>query len=475
MRWLTRAAVVTLSLLPAAGLSAQPRFDVLIRGGRVLDGTGNPWFHADVGIIGDRIAAIGPLPAATAGRIIDARGRFVTPGFIDIHSHADDTGSPRRTFRSDDARVRAAPNLVTQGITTVVVNQDGRSHWPIAEQRATYERLRIGPNTLVLVGHGAVRSRVMGQDVQRPATAEEITRMRALVRQAMQEGASGLSAGLEYAPGRWSVTDEVVALAEEIVPFRGVYISHERSEGSDPMWYWPSRDPAGPPTLLDAVRETIEIGERTGATVVASHIKAKGAHYWGSGAAVIQLIEAARARGVSVYADQYPYETSGTDGSTVLIPPWATAGAGGTGGQGAPDYAARLQAVLADPVANADLRRDITHEISRRGSAARVVIFDHPEPAYVGRSLAEIAAMMQTNPVDAAINLQLHGYRDRRGGARVRGFSLSELDLDMYAAQTWVATTTDGGIALPDDGAGTHARFYGTFPRKIRYFALDRG
>ena len=474
MRRLSRAlCFIALLAIPTAA-TAQQRFDVLIRGGRILDGTGNPWFYGDVGITGDRVTAIGKLSQATAARVIDATGRIVTPGFIDIHSHADDTGGPRRTLRSDDANVRAAPNIVMQGITTVVVNQDGRSAWPISGQKATYERLKIGPNALLLVGHGAVRSRVMGQDVQRPATAQEIAQMKLLVRQAMQEGASGLSAGLEYAPGRWSTTDEVVALAEEIVPFRGVYISHERSEGSDPMWYWPSRDPAGPPSLLDAVRETIEIGERTGAIVVASHIKAKGAHYWGSGAAAIQLIEAARARGVSIYADQYPYETSGTDGSTVLIPDWALSGQGDAQG-GRTDYAARLQRVIADARTNADLRRDITHEISRRGGAAKVVIFDHPDSSYVGKSLAEIAALMRTNPVDAAINLQLNGYRDRRGGARVRGFSLSELDLDMYAAQPWVATATDGGIALPDDGAGTHARFYGTFPRKIRYFALDRG
>ena len=474
MRRLPRALCLAVLLAIPATATAQQRFDVLIRGGRILDGTGNPWFYGDVGITGDRVTAVGNLSQATAARVIDATGRIVTPGFIDIHSHADDSGGGGRSLRSNDARVRAAPNLVAQGITTVVVNQDGRTALPsVAEQKATYERLKIGPNALMLIGHGTVRSRVMGQNTQRAATAEEIAQMKVLVRQAMQEGASGMSAGLEYAPGRWSTTDEVVALAEEIVPFRGVYISHERSEGSDPMWYWPSRDPAGAPSLLDAVRETIEIGERTGAIVVASHIKAKGAHYWGSGAAAIQLIEAARARGVSIYADQYPYETSGTDGSTVLIPDWALSGR--APGETGNDYPARLQRVIADPRGNADLRRDITHEISRRGGAAKVVIFDHPDSSYVGKSLADIAALMRTNPVDAAINLQLRGYKDRRGGARVRGFSLSELDLDMYAARPWVATATDGGIALPDDGAGTHARFYGTFPRKIRYFALDRG
>jgi N-acyl-D-amino-acid deacylase len=356
----------------------------------------------------------------------------------------------------------------------VVVNQDGRSNWPIAGQKATMERLGIGPNAILLVGHGEVRRQVMGDDVMRPATSTEIARMRSLVRQGLSEGAWGLSAGLEYAPGRWSTTDEVVALVEEIVPAGGIYISHERSEGSDPMWYWPSQDPAGPPTLLDAVAETIEIGERTGATVIASHIKAKGAHYWGSGAAAIQLIEAARARGVQVYADQYPYPTSGTDGNTVLIPDWVFS-TGGTGGQAGPDFAAQLRSALGDPGTAADIRRDIAHEIRRRGGASNVVIFDYPREDYIGRSLADISALRGQDAIETAIALQLEGYANRRGGARARGFSMSELDIEMYAARNWVATATDGGIALPEDGPGTHARFYGTFPRKIRHYALDRG
>jgi N-acyl-D-amino-acid deacylase len=469
-----RALLLLAALLTAAPAAAagqqQEGYDIIIRNGRVMDGSGNPWFAADIGIRGDRIVAIGRLGDARATRVIDAAGRHVVPGFIDIHSHADDTGNPDRYIRSQDARRRSAPNLVAQGITTVVVNQDGRSLWPIRDQRALVEQLGVGPNVMLMVGHGEVRRQVMGTDVQRPATADEVHRMRALVRQALEEGAVGMSAGLEYAPGRWSTTDEVAALAGELVAFDGVFISHQRSEGSDPMWYWPSQDGPGPPTLLDAVRETIEIGERSGARVVASHIKAKGAQYWGSGMAAIQLIEAARDRGVRIYADQYPYETSGTDGNTVLIPAWATAG-----GQGAGTFADRLQAVLADAGRAADLRGDIAHEIMRRGGAERIVIFEHPDPAYVGQTLAWVAARHGLHPVDAAVHIQIHGDVNRRGGARIRGFSLSDLDANLYAARPWVATATDGGIALPSDGANVHARFYGSFPRKIRHFALDHG
>jgi N-acyl-D-amino-acid deacylase len=490
LRVTTIAAVLAAVSLWTGSAAAQPatpqpvgqRFDILIRGGRVLDGTGNPWVYADIGIRGDRIAAVGRLDGATAARVIDAKGKYVTPGFIDIHSHADDGSSPRGGLRDPDAKRRAAPNLVTQGVTTVVVNQDGRSPWPISEQRQSLQTNGMGPNAALLVGHGTVRRQVMGTDFQRAARPEEIAKMRELVRQGMREGAFGLSAGLEYVPGRWSTTDEVVALAEEIVPWRGVYISHERSEGADPMWFWPSQDQPGPPTLIDAVMETIEIGERSGATVVASHIKAKGAHYWGSSGSAIQLIERARARGVDVWADQYTYNTSGSDGSTVLIPDWvfegvapAGRGRGGNPGGARPDYAAALRRVLADSGQARKLRQDIAHEIRRRGGAENVVVFDYPDTSAVGRSVGELAARRKVTPVEMAIRLQLEGDPSRQGGGRTRGFSLSEIDMEAYAAQPWVATASDAGIALPDDGPGTHARFYGTFPRKIRRYALERG
>src|SRR5687767_1121135 len=299
-------------------IAQQQAYDLVIRNGRVLDGTGNPWFPADIGVRGGRIVTIGSLPNATATRIIDASGKYIAPGFIDIRSHADDGSSPRGGLRDPDPRIRSAPNLVSQGITTVVVNHDGRSPIPISDQRSLLEKNGIGTNAMLLVGHGTLRSRIMGQDVRRPATPDEITRMRALVRDALQQGAVGLSAGLEYAPGRWSTTAEVTELARELPAVNGIYISHERSEGSDPLWYVPSQDGPGPVTLLDAVRETIEIGQRSGARVVASDLNAQGEHYWGSSAAAITLIQRARDRGVDVWADQYPYPTSGTDGSTVL-------------------------------------------------------------------------------------------------------------------------------------------------------------
>jgi len=454
---------------PAASQDAAP-FDLLVTGGRVLDGTGNPWFRADIGVRDGRVVAVGLLEGATATRVVDATGRYVSPGFIDIHSHADD-GSARvggATIRTNEPNRKAAPNVVSQGVTTVVVNHDGRSPWPIRDQRTLLERQGVGPNVMLMVGHGTVRREVMGEDHQRPATDAEVQRMRALVRQALEEGAVGMSAGLEYVPGRWSTTDEVARMAEELVPFDGVYISHERSEGADPMWFWPSQDEAGPPTLQDAIMETIEIGRHSGARVVASHIKAKGAHFWGSSGSAIQLIQRARDEGVRVWADQYPYATSGSDGNTVLIPRWALSSDDDV------SQADALRRTLADPATAAMVRQDIAHEIRRRGGADRVVIFEYPNQAWVGKNLREVADERGVDPVQMAIDLQLEGDPDRRGGGRLRGFSMSELDVEAYAAEPWVATASDGGIAIPEDGS-VHPRYYGTFPRKIRQYALTAG
>jgi N-acyl-D-amino-acid deacylase len=454
---------------PAASQETGP-FDLLVTGGRVLDGTGNPWFRADIGVRDGRVVAVGLLEGATATRVVDATGRYVSPGFIDIHSHADD-GSARvggATIRTNEPNRKAAPNVVSQGVTTVVVNHDGRSPWPIRDQRTLLERQGVGPNVMLMVGHGTVRREVMGEDHQRPATDAEVQRMRALVRQALEEGAVGMSAGLEYVPGRWSTTDEVARMAEELVPFDGVYISHERSEGADPMWFWPSQDEAGPPTLQDAIMETIEIGRHSGARVVASHIKAKGAHFWGSSGSAIQLIQRARDEGVRVWADQYPYATSGSDGNTVLIPRWALSSDDDV------SQADALRRTLADPATAAMVRQDITHEIRRRGGADRVVIFEYPNEAWVGKNLREVADARGVDAVQMAIDLQLEGDPDRRGGGRLRGFSMSELDVEAYAAEPWVATASDGGIAISEDGS-VHPRYYGTFPRKIRQYALTAG
>ncbi|MDH5643456.1 MAG: amidohydrolase family protein [Gemmatimonadota bacterium] len=443
-------------------------YDVLLAGGRVIDGTGNPAFYADVAIRDGIIVEMGRLQPGRARRVVDVTGKVIVPGFIDLHSHADGPLYGGTGLRSPDRRRRSAPNLITQGITTVVVNHDGRSVWPIAEQRSALEKAGIGLNVALLIGHGTIRRLAMGEDFQRPATSEEIARMVEMVRQGVGEGALGLSSGLEYVPGRWSTTEEVEAVVGALYESRGVYITHERASGADPMWYWPSDTTARPTTFLDAVAETIRIADATGVTSVQTHMKARGADYWGSSHAAIQMIERARARGVDIWGDHYPYNTTGSDGNTVLIPRWALGG-----GRGA-NHTEALQRVLADEAQAARLRADIAHEIGRRGAAENILVMDAQDSSLVGLSLAEVARRIGGTPVDAAIWLQVQGDSARPGGVHVRGFSLSYYDVESYAQIPWMATATDGWIVLPEDGL-THVRVYGTFPRKIAYYARDRG
>ena len=244
----------------------------------------------------------------TATTVIDATGKYVTPGFIDIHSHADDGSSPDGGLRDPNRARRAAPNLVSQGITTVVVNQDGRSPWPISEQRALLEKQGIGVNAMLLVGHGTVRRQVMKDDVRRPSTAARAgARCASWCARGCRKARSASRPASNTSRAAGARPTKSWSSRASCRRSSGIYISHERSEGSDPLWYVPSQDGPGPPTLLDAVSETIEIGEQTGARVVASHLKAKGEHYWGSSAAAVGLIQRARDRGVDVWADQYPY------------------------------------------------------------------------------------------------------------------------------------------------------------------------
>lgn len=467
--------ILSVPLLTYGQQGGSQKFDVLLEGGKVLDGTGNPWYYADVGIKEGRIAAVGDLENAEADRKINIEGKYIAPGFIDIHSHADGPLYEGRGLRSDDPRRRAAPNLVSQGITMVVVNQDGRSPGDIStrEQIKGLQQPGTGVNVAVLVGHGTLRHQVMGDDYKRAATDEEITEMKKLLRKGLDQGAYGLSAGLEYVPGRWSETSEVAELAKELVPYGGVYISHQRSEAATPMRWLPSTGEPHPPTASDAVQETIEIGRKSGAVVVASHIKSRGTTYWGGSTRMISLIRQARKDGVRIYADQYPYNTSGSDGDVTLIPRWAFGMERWNLPESEEDYTKPLKRVLQDKGLTNRLHKDMKHIFEYRGGAENIIIFDHPVDSLVGQNIAQLAEARDSNPLETAIWLQMTGYQDQRGGARLRSFSMKEEDIEVFAKQPWMATTTDGGVTLKEDGPDVHARFYGTFPRKIRKYALE--
>jgi N-acyl-D-amino-acid deacylase len=458
------------ALLAAGGAAsdpaqARPACDLLFAGGKVLDGSGNPWFSGDVAVKDGRIVAVGKLRGRfEAARTVDVAGKVIAPGFIDIHTHAyDDVVGEGTWTGADDARY-GAPNYVSQGVTSVVSNSCGYGPSDLRAQMAALEKRGTGVNVMLLVGHNSVRREVMKADHKRPATADEVARMAALVKRAMEAGAWGLSSGLEYVPAIWSTKEEVAALAKELVPFDGVLMVHERSSGLTPMWYVPSQDPPAPPTMIENIQELIDVSEATGARVVAAHIKARGADFWGASAILIRMIEEARARGVDLWADCYPYNTSGSDGGAVLIPRWALTR----------PFKASLEAALKDPAKAAALDKDIRAALNWRGGASNVIVMDHPDKGLVGKSVGELARARGLSDVEMVIRLQLEGDPNRAGGARLRGFSMAEADIEAFYARPWVATSSDGSIALPADGP-VHARFYGTFPRKIRHYALERG
>lgn len=448
----------------------QSDFDVIIRNGFIIDGTGIERFVGDIAIRNDRITEIGQVSDAKAHFEIEAAGKIVAPGFIDLHSHAEEG------LVSNDPSRRSAPNLITQGITTVVVNQDGGGPLDLVAQRQQMQRLGTGLNVCQVIGHGTIRHQVMGDDYQRRATADEVRQMQRFILSACDAGAYGLSAGLEYEPGRWSTIAEMESLASTVAKRDGVYIVHERSSGSRPMWFLPSRDEFDQPSMLDNLQELIGIASLTKVRTVATHIKARGTDFWSSSSKMNELIRTARAQNIPIFADQYAYNTSGSDGRIVLIPSWVTSVSKSDELKEEPigTHAEQLQRVLENQSLSNNVRQDIAYEIERRGGAANILIVDHPEETLIGKSLADYATKLDSAPVDAAIALQLEGFPNRRGGAQLRAFSMSEKDVEAFAMTPWTATSSDAGITLPTDDP-VHPRFYGAFPRKIRHYAIDRG
>src|SRR5262245_16757489 len=431
------------ALLLAAALAVGSRsfaqagkFDLLIRNAHVIDGNGNPWIRADVGITGDRIQAVGNLTAATAPKIIDANGLVVTPGFIDVHSHA---GPGLAT----DGLKHGQP-VLAQGITTVLVNPDGGGPTDLTGQRARYTKQGIGLNVGLMVPHGSVRQAVMGMSDRDP-DSEQIAKMVDLVRQGMRAGAFGLSSGLYYAPGSYSKTDEVVALARMAAQFGGVYSSHIRDESDYSIG------------LVAAVQEVITIAEQAGLIGVVSHMKALGPASHGLSMALVERIEAARARGVQVYSDQYPYNASGTGIVGALMPRWA--------------QVAGRDAILRR--LRGDERKKILEEVrenlARRGGPATLFISRYqPDPSLEGRHLAELAEKAGKSPEDYALDLLA------RGDASLVSFNMSERDIELIMRQTWNMTCTDGDL-VPLGQGKPHPRAYGAFVRKLRLYVKERG
>jgi N-acyl-D-aspartate/D-glutamate deacylase len=434
---------VLLAALAAAaatrsGIVAQApeRFDLLIRNAHVIDGTGNPWIRADVGIIGERIQAVGTLGAAPAVRTIDATGLVVTPGFIDVHSHAG-------PGLASDALKQGQP-VLAQGITTVLVNPDGGGPTDLAGQRARYGKQGIGPNVGLMVPHGSIRQAVMGM-TDRDPDSEQLAKMVDLVRQGMRAGGFGLSSGLYYAPGSYSKTPEVIAMAKMAAQFGGVYSSHIRDEADYSIG------------LVAAVQEVITIAEESGLIGIVSHMKALGPASHGLSMALIERIDAARARGVQVYADQYPYNASGTGIGGALIPRWAQVNG----------RDALLRRIRGDE--RKKIIEEVRVNIARRGGAETLFISRYSaDPSIEGKHLGELAQKAGTTPEEHALALL------EKGDASLVSFNMSERDIELIMRQTWNMTCTDGDL-VPMGQGKPHPRAYGAFARKLRMYVRERG
>jgi N-acyl-D-amino-acid deacylase len=483
-------AVVALASIPSPAHAQS--FDLLLRGGMVLDGTGNPAVRADVGVTDGIIVAVGDLAGATAGRVIDVTGHHVTPGFIDMHSHADGA------LFDGDVEQRRASNLVAQGITTVVFGPDGRNQaWPLEDEIAGFRDGGTALNVVPMVGHGRVRQVVMGSDTEREATELEIARMTEEVRRGMEAGAWGLGAGPEYRPGRFATTEEIIELAHVVADYDGFYYSHQRSQSPLPLWLVPSMvEDYTPPstwppgwrlTATDGMNETIRIGREAGIRVVGSHIKAKGPRTWGQSAIDVNAIRRAWEDGVEVYLDQYPYETFG-GGSVEVVPRhyFAPIGTDRSGGFDDGIWSSRefrddaldhLRAHLADPELRAELITDAEYILELQGGADRHVIVIAPagREDLVGRTLGEVADENGVSAVQQAIDFALElGTPVNRSGVRYRGIAGSAEDVERYMRQDFTATSTDGGVVL-DPGPGRHPRYYGTYPHKIATYVREKG
>ena len=413
------------------------QFDLVITGGQVIDGSGAPWFYSDLGIKGDTITALGNLASVETPRRLDAHGLVVAPGFIDIHTHAR-----RGIFQNP-----AAENYIRQGVTTLMEGPDGSSALPIAPFLARVAAAHPAPNFGSFAGQGSIREAVMGL-VNRPATAEEIEKMRRITRQAMLDGAFGVTTGLFYVPGNFTPTAEVIEVEKVAGAMGGMHHSHMRDEASH---------------VLDSVRETIRIGEDGHMPTQITHHKIIGKENWGKSVDTLRLVEEARARGVDVTIDQYPYTASST-GTASLIPQWAQEG-------GQKSLVERLDA----STQRATIKLAVIDAIKfdrGGGDPANVVMANCAwDKSLAGKNLAEIAKargreVTIENAAETLLEIQ------HSGGCQAVFHAISEDDVQRIMKYPFTMIGSDGEI--PQFGVGApHPRSYGTFVRVLGRYVRE--
>lgn len=427
------ALSVTLVLLAGCNTSPAP-FDILIRGGLVLDGTGAPAVRADIGILRGRIAQIGvDLDSTGTGEIIDATGFVIAPGFVDIHAHLDPLH-----------RLPGAESHVRQGVTTALGGPDGGGPWPLGGYLDETADMGVGINVAFLAGHNSIRREVMGLAARAPSS-DELDRMQQMVGQAMEAGAFGLSTGLKYIPGTFSDVDEVVALASVAAEHGGIYTSHLREEGLG---------------LIEGVAEAMEIGARADITAILTHHKVVGQPMWGSSARTLAMVDSARAAGTSVLIDQYPYTASYT-GIGILVPSWAQAG-------GTDSLLHRMDdPELADSILAGTAYNIVT---DRGGNDLRRVQFALVEwdRTLEGQTLADWAIRLG-RPLTPESGAELVIEALRRGGASCVFHAMDEADVRAIMRHPQTAIASDGRLVQLGDGH-PHPRWYGTFPRVLGHY-----
>ena len=451
----------------AIGASAQSSFDLVIVNGHIVDGTGSPWYSGDLGIRDGRIAAIGNLSGAQRSKTIDAHGMVVAPGFIDMLGQSDLTilVDPR------------LPSKIYQGITTEITGEGGsaaplndaiiaadresydhlqiKADWrTLGEYFARLEKQRIGINFATYVGATQVRRMVLGEDDKQP-TPEQLEQMKELVRQAMRDGAVGVSTSLEYPPAPYAKTEELIALAGEASKFGGIYATHMRNESN---------------AVLPAIDEALRIGREAKIPVEIWHLKVAGKDNWGRMPEVLTKINAARAEGMDIAADTYAY-TAWFNSFSAFIPPWAHDG-------GTPKLIERLR----DPATRARIRKDLEtpsqtwdnewEEIKGPESVLIGVVQNPKLLPLQGKTLAEVAKIWNKDPMDALFDLLI----EDNAFTGVAVFGMSEPDVALAVQQPWVSIDNDSSGASPEgilSKEHPHPRAYGTFPRILRKYVRE--
>ncbi len=436
---------VTIFLLSTFGVTFSQPYDLVIKNGRIVDGSGNPWFYADIGIIDGRIAKIGRIDTSAAAQVIDAQNLIVAPGFIDVHAHVE----------NGIMRMPTADNFVMMGVTTIVTGNCGGSWLAVGDSLRSLESKGVSINVATLIGHNTVRRAVMKEEARDPAP-EELEKMAQLVEQAMRDGAVGLSTGLIYIPGTFAKTDEIIALAKVAAKHHGLYASHIRSEGNQ---------------VVAAIQEAISIGEQAGLPVEISHFKITSKKLWGQSPMTVNLVREARARGLQVTIDQYAYPASST-GLETQFPDWVLDG-------GRDSAVVRLR----DEKLRQQIKKEMIQNLRKAGrkdySHAFVASY-RPDTTFNGKSIAEITKQVRgkkNTEAQAEQIIAMYLASENRIGMVYHG--MSEQDVEYIMQQPFCMVASDAGViemgrGVPHPrGYGNNVRVLGKYVREKKLLGLE--